>query len=244
MAHSYVLAFPDEAAAFRAFARRYPTGAVLLIDTFDTLQGARTAAAVATELAAEGVNVRGVRIDSGDLPALALGVRAILDEAGEAGIEIFASGDLDEYRIAALLEAGAPVDGFGVGTQLGTSGDAPSLGGVYKLVEDLSGPKSKTSTGKATLPAVKQVYRLDEGGAEVRDLIAPATAPGPPGGRPLLAPVMERGRRLGPAPELAEARARCRAALASLPPRLLSLEPARPGYEVEVSAELTLRRPR
>src|SRR3989475_6204177 len=243
MAHSYVLAFPDEAAAFRAFARRFPTGAVLLIDTFDTLQGARTAAAVAGELAAEGVIVRGVRIDSGDLPALALAVRAILDEAGQAGVEIFASGDLDEYRIAALLEAGAPIDGFGVGTQLGTSGDAPALGGVYKLVEDLSGPKSKTSTGKATLPAVKQVYRLDEGGAEVRDLIAPATAPAPPGGRPLLAPVMERGRHLGPPPPLAEARARCRAALGALPSRLLSLEPARPGYEVEAAAELTVRKP-
>ena len=242
MAHSYVLAFPDEAAAFRAFARRFPTGAVLLIDTFDTLQGARTAAAVATELAAEGVFVRGVRVDSGDLAALAPAVRAILDEAGQTGVEIFASGDLDEYRIAALLGAGAPVDGFGVGTQLGTSGDAPALGGVYKLVEDLSGPKSKTSTGKATLPAVKQVYRLDEGGAEVRDLIAPATAPAPAGGRPLLAPVMGRGRRLGTAPELAEARARCRAALGALPSRLLSLEPARPAYEVEVSAELTVRR--
>src|SRR6266851_3410259 len=124
MAHSYVLAFPDEAAAFRAFARRFPTGAVLLIDTFDTLQGARTAAAVAKEFAAEGVIVRGVRIDSGDLAALAVQVRAILDEAGHPGIEIFASGDLDEYRIAALLGAGAPIDGFGVGTQLGTSGDA------------------------------------------------------------------------------------------------------------------------
>ncbi len=243
MAHSYVLAFPDEAAAFRAFARRFPTGAVLLIDTFDTLQGARTAAALAEELAGEGVSVRGVRIDSGDLPALAPAVRAILDEAGQAGIEIFASGDLDEYCIAALLGAGAPIDGFGVGTQLGTSGDAPALGGVYKLVEDLSGPKSKTSTGKATLPAVKQVYRLDEGGAEVRDLIAPATAPAPPGGRPLLAPVMERGRRLGPVPELGEARARCRAALGALPSRLLSLEPARPAYEVEVAAELRVRRP-
>src|SRR5437660_7984757 len=228
MAHSYVLAFPDEAAAFRAFARRFPTGAVLLIDTFDTLQGARTAAAVATELAAEGVNVRGVRIDSGDLPALALGVRAILDEAGEAGIEIFASGDLDEYRIAALLEAGAPVDGFGVGTQLGTSGDAPSLGGVYKLVEDLSGPKSKTSTGKATLPAVNQVYRLDQRGPGPRDLIAPAAAPAPSGGRPLLAPVMEQGRRLGPPAALADGRVRCRAAVSALPARLRSLEPAAP----------------
>src|SRR5205823_11754042 len=97
-------------------------------------------------------------------------VTSMLAEAAQAAIEIFASGDLGEYRIAALLDAGAPIGGFGVGTQLGTSGDAPSLGGVYKLVEDLSGPKSKTSTGKATLPTVKQVYRLDEGGAEVRDL--------------------------------------------------------------------------
>lgn len=243
MAHSYVLAFPDEAAAFRAFARRFPTAAILLIDTFDTLQGARTAAAVAAELAAEGVIVRGVRLDSGDLAALAPAVRAILDEAGQTGVEIFASGDLDEYRIAALLAAGTPIDGFGVGTQLGTSGDAPALGGVYKLVEDLSGPKSKTSTGKATLPAVKQVYRLDEAAGEVRDLIAPARAPAPAGGRPLLAPVMERGRRLEPRPELAEARARCRVALGALPSRLLSLEPARPPYEVDVSAELTARRP-
>jgi nicotinate phosphoribosyltransferase len=243
MGHSYVLAFPDEAAAFRAFARRFPAGAVLLIDTFDTLRGARTAAAVAGELAAEGVVVRGVRIDSGDLAALAVAVRAILDEAGLPGIEIFASGDLDEYRIAALLDAGAPIDGFGVGTQLGTSGDAPALGGVYKLVEDLSGPKSKTSTGKATLPAVKQVYRLDEGGPGARDLIAPAVAPAPPGGRPLLAPVMEQGRRLGPPPALAEGRARCQAAVGALPSRLRSLEPASPGYEVEVSAELTVRRP-
>jgi nicotinate phosphoribosyltransferase len=243
MGHSYVLAFPDEAAAFRAFARRFPAGAVLLIDTFDTVRGARTAAAVAGELAAEGVVVRGVRIDSGDLAALAVAVRAILDEAGLPGLEIFASGDLDEYRIAALLDAGAPIDGFGVGTQLGTSGDAPALGGVYKLVEDLSGPKSKTSTGKATLPAVKQVYRLDEGGPGARDLIAPATAPAPPGGRPLLAPVMQRGRRLGPPPALADGRARCRAALSALPSRVRSLEPARPGYEVEVAAELEVRRP-
>jgi nicotinate phosphoribosyltransferase len=198
---------------------------------------------VATELAAEGVIVRGVRLDSGDLAALAPAVRAILDEAGQTGVEIFASGDLDEYRIAALLAAGTPIDGFGVGTQLGTSGDAPALGGVYKLVEDLSGPKSKTSTGKATLPAVKQVYRLDEAAGEVRDLIAPARAPAPAGGRPLLAPVMERGRRLEPRPELAEARARCRVALGALPSRLLSLEPARPPYEVDVSAELTVRRP-
>jgi nicotinate phosphoribosyltransferase len=242
MAHSYVLAFPDEAHAFKAFARTFPAGTILLIDTFDTLQGARTAAAVARELAAEGVVVRGVRIDSGDVATLAVAVRAILDEAGQTGVEIFASGDLDEYRIAALLEGGAPVDGFGVGTQLGTSGDAPGVGGVYKLVEDASGPKAKTSTGKATLPSVKQVYRLDEGGSGARDLIAPAAAPPPPGGRPLLSQVMAKGRRVGQGPSLLETRARCRAAVGALPARLRSLEPARPGYRVEVSAELVVRR--
>src|SRR5947209_10812225 len=217
MGHSYVLAFPDEAAAFRAFARRFPAGAVLLIDTFDTLRGARTAAAVAGELAGEGVVVRGVRIDSGDLAALAVGVRAILDEAGQPGIEIFASGDLDEYRIAALLGAGAPIDGFGVGTQLGTSGDAPALGGVYKLVEDVSGPKFNTSTGKSTLPGAKQVYRFFEDGVSVRDAICPALPPPPEsppeGGRPLLAPVMEKGRRIAPPPPLGQARARRRASV-------------------------------
>lgn len=241
MGHSYVLAFPDEATAFRAFARRFPAGAILLIDTFDTLEGARTAAAVAGELAAEGITVRGVRIDSGDLVAEANTVRAILDEAGQSHVEIFASGDLDEYRIAALVGSGTPVDGFGVGTQLGTSGDAPALGGVYKLVEDRTGPKAKTSVGKATLPAVKQVYRFDEGGSEPRDLVAPATAPAPVGGRPLLSPVMEGGRRLGPPPALEELRARCRAAVQALPPRLRSLEPASPGYQVDVAAELTVR---
>jgi len=239
MAHSYVLAFPDEASAFRAFARLFPTTAVLLIDTHDTLAGARVAAAVASELAPEGVVVRGVRIDSGDLAALAVQVRAILDEAGHPGIEIFASGDLDEYRIAALLGAGAPIDGFGVGTQLGTSGDAPALGGVYKLVEDASGPKFKTSTGKATLPGgTKQVYRFEEGGVLVRDLIAPARGPAPEGARPLLSQVLAGGRRLGPPPALAEVRARCRASVGALAPRLLSLEPARPGYDVELSEEL------
>lgn len=241
MAHSYVLAFPDEASAFRSFARRFPSDTVLLIDTFDTLGGARAAARVASELAGEGVAVRGVRLDSGDVATLAREVRGILDEGGHHGIAIFASGDLDEYRIAALLGAGAPIDGFGVGTQLGTSGDAPALGGVYKLVEDASGPKFKLSTGKATLPGgTKQVYRFEEAGPDgatlsVSDLIAPAHLPAPPGGRPLLEPVMERGRRLAPPPPLGEIRGRRARAVAGLAPRLRSLEPARPGYGVEVA---------
>ncbi|MGH2719819.1 MAG: nicotinate phosphoribosyltransferase [Actinomycetota bacterium] len=225
MAHSYVMAFAHEEDAFRAFARSFPTP-TLLIDTFDTLEGARKAAAVANE----GAQVRGVRLDSGDLADLSRRVRGILDEAGQPGIQIFVSGDMDEYRIAALLGGGAPIDGFGVGTQLGTSGDAPALGGVYKLVEDRSGPKWKASTGKATLPGVKQVYRWEG----KRDLIAPARQPPPEGGTPLLEPVMARGRRLGPDPTLSEVQERCRRSVAALPARLRSLGPVAP-YPVELS---------
>lgn len=228
MAHSYVLAFAHEEDAFRAFARSFPEP-TLLIDTFDTLEGARKAAAVA--------GVRGVRLDSGDLAELSPRVRQILDDAGHPGIRIFASGDMDEYRIAALLADGAPIDGFGVGTQLGTSGDAPALGGVYKLVEDRSGPKAKTSTGKATLPGVKQVYRFAD-----RDLIALARQPAPEGGTPLLELVMAAGRRRGTDPSLTEIQERCRQSVAGLPPRLRSLGPVAP-YPVEVSPALGRSRP-
>lgn len=237
MAHSYVLAFPDELSAFRAFARRFRERAVLLIDTFDTVEGARRAARVAGELAAEGIRLRGVRLDSGDLALLAREVRRILDDAGQAGMEIFASGDLDEDRIDELVAAGAPIDGFGVGTQLGTSADAPYLGGVYKLVEDPSGPKYKLSTGKATLAGVKQVYRISEAGVYLRDEILSAGAPGPPGGRALLERVMAGGRRTGGRPSPAELQERCRATLAALPGPLRSLETAKP-YEVRVAPSL------
>lgn len=225
MAHSYVMAFAHEEEAFRAFARSFPAS-TLLIDTFDTLEGARRAAAVANE----GLSVRGVRLDSGDIADLSRRVRDILDAAGQPEIRIFVSGDMDEYRIAALLAGGAPIDGFGVGTQLGTSGDAPALGGVYKLVEDRSGPKRKTSTGKETLPGVKQVYRLGD-----RDLIAPAGAV--ESGTPLLERVMAGGRRLRPDPPLPEIQQRCRQSVAALPSRLRSLGPAAP-YPVEVSAAI------
>lgn len=246
MAHSYVLAFPDEVAAFRAYARRFPERAVLLIDTFDTLEGARRAAQVADEVALGGTTIRAVRLDSGDLAELSSHVRRILDEAGHPEIAILASGDLDEQRIADLAAAGAPVDGFGVGTRLGTSQDAPSLGAVYKLVEDPSGPKHKRSTGKATLPGRKQVWRsydpaspgLSPGTAvPVGDLIAPADAPGPPGARPLMEPCMYGGRRIGEPPPLAVLQHRCAQAIAGLPDPLKSLGHA-PPYPVEISPAL------
>ncbi len=231
MAHAYVMSFEDEADAFRAYARDFPGSAILLIDTYDTIEGAHRAAAVASELAERGVHVRGVRLDSGDLGALAKRVRAVLDHAGLPGVEILASGDLDEYRIADLLAAAAPIDAFGVGTRLGTSHDYPSLGAVYKLVEEGGEPRMKLSEGKMTLPGRKQVHRFDD-----HDVLGVASEE-VPGGRPLLAPVMAAGRRLEPGPTLAEIRERCRAAVAALPAPQRELHPM-PPYEVRVSGEL------
>jgi nicotinate phosphoribosyltransferase len=226
MAHSYVLTHPSEADAFRSFARTFPDDAVLLIDTFDTLAGARTAAAVASELAEEGITVQGVRLDSGDLAALAHGVRSILDAAGFPQIRIFASGGLDEYGVRDLVATGAPIDAFGVGTRMVTSDDAPSLDVVYKLVADGAGPKMKTSTGKATLPGTKQVFRRNLDASPEGDVIALADEEGIEG-QPLLRRLMAGGRIVDPPASLAEARRHCAEALAALPPRLRSLDPAR-----------------
>jgi len=238
MAHSYVMSFETELAAFRRFARDFP-GTTLLIDTYDTLEGARHAAAVARELAAEGITVGAVRLDSGDLAQLAKEVRRILDEAGFPNIRIFASGDLDEYRIEAILAADAPIDAFGVGTQLGTSGDAPWLGGVYKLVEDARGPRVKLAERKATAPGAKQVYRFSgAGGVFEFDMVALAGERSPLEGRPLLRQVMEHGRRTLPPEPLTRIRERCLANLDRLPARLKSLETVSPPYPVRHSAEL------
>jgi nicotinate phosphoribosyltransferase len=231
MAHAYVMAFDDERDAFRTFARTFPHDAVLLIDTWDTIEGAHHVVEVAGELRSEGITITGVRLDSGDLALLAGKVRAILDGGGFPEIRILASGDLDEYRVAQLVAAGAPIDGFGIGTRMGTSDDAPSLGVVYKLVADDRGPKLKLSEGKSTLPGRKQVWRAAE-----HDTL------GVDGescdGRPLLAPVVERGRRVGEPVAIEELQQRCARAVAALPPRLRELGPADPPYEVRVSARL------
>lgn len=228
MAHSYIQAFPDELDAFRAYARSYPDACVLLIDTYDTLQGARRAAIVGRELAALGHRLRGVRLDSGDLVALSFAVRRILDEAGLQDATIFASGSLDEYVLADMVARGAPIDGFGVGSRLGVAADAPYLDMAYKLVAYAGQPTLKLSAAKATWPGPKQVWRRrsDDGGIE--DIVGTADEPAPPGAEPLLVPVMQDGRRVA-SEALAAARERARRELAALPAAYRRLDaPAAP----------------
>ncbi|MFW2514235.1 nicotinate phosphoribosyltransferase [Demequina sp. SO4-13] len=239
MAHSYVMAFDDEREAFRRFARDFPSSAVLLIDTYDTVEGARRAVGVAHELADEGVRVAGVRLDSGDLRALSMRVREILDEGGLEDVRIIASGDLDEHRIAELLQAGAPIDSFGVGTQMGVSADAPSLSAVYKLVEYDGRPVVKLSADKSTLPGRKQVWRDEHGGTLAGDTMGLEHETGH-AGRPLLRRVMVDGKRVEAEGSLSEARARAARALASLSPELRGLAPAEGTPPVSTTTKLEM----
>ena len=237
MAHSYVMAFDSEIDAFHAYLEDFPKRAALLIDTFDVEEGARRAVQVARRLARDDIRIRAVRIDSGDLAPLTRSVRKILDEAGFDGVEIVLSGDLDEYRIKALLDDGVPVDSFGVGTQLGTSADAPTLGGVYKLVAERNAPKMKLSAGKATLPGRKQVYRFEERGRMTRDLIA-LEDDAVEGGRALLQCVMKNGKARHEPEPLEALQARCRGSLQRLPKELRTLERPRVAYSVNRSEKL------
>ena len=172
MAHSFVTSFEHEVDAFRAFAETFPDDTVLLIDTYDTIQGARNAVPIAKELKAKGKSLRGVRLDSGDLVALSSQVREILDAEGLQDVQIFASGNLDEYSIADLFRAGARIDGFGIGTKMGVSADAPFSDIAYKLVEYDNRPVMKLSAGKETLVGKKQVFRLRKDGYMREDCIA------------------------------------------------------------------------
>jgi nicotinate phosphoribosyltransferase len=235
MAHSYVQACDSELQAFRQFARSFPTG-TLLIDTYDTLEGARNVIRLAAEMGNE-FRVQSVRLDSGDLEILARQVRQLLNDAGLSHIKIFASATLDEYAIQSMLSAGAPIDGFGVGVKMGTSEDVPFLDTVYKLAEYEGRPRMKLSTDKSTLPGRKQVYRQMANGLAVRDVIGLWEEKHD--GVPLLVKVMEGGRRLAKPDSIQECRARRQAALNNLPKTLLELSPADPGYPVSVSAGLT-----
>lgn len=247
MAHSYIQSHDDEARAFREFTELYPE-TVLLVDTYDTLEGVRKVVALARELG-DRFRVRGIRLDSGDVAELAKGSRKILDDAGLDQVRIFASGGLDEIGVAELVAADAPIDGFGVGTHMGTSKDAPSIDMVYKLTAYAGKGRLKLSPGKRILPGRKQVWRIEEEGRAVRDVIARADDGedfGPQGGRPLLEQVMAGGRRTGFAATDADhrtlldrARDRARDELSRLPDRVRSLEDADPPYPIEVSDGLT-----
>jgi nicotinate phosphoribosyltransferase len=224
MAHSWVTAFPHELDAFRHYSAVFGERAVLLLDTYDTIAAAKL-------VVASGLAPRAVRIDSGDLAALSRAVRTILDEGGLAQTGIFVSGDLDEWRIAAIVASGAPVDGFGIGAALSTSSDAPSLGAIYKLVEIERGgavvPVMKGSPGKRTYPGARQIWRTLKDGIAAHDTIELASIEaGPPGARPLLDRVMVGGRRERGPETLAAARARHAAGVAELSARLRELVPA------------------
>jgi nicotinate phosphoribosyltransferase len=211
MAHSFIEAFDSEERAFTAFAEDFPGKTTFLVDTYDTGRGISTAIEVARRLHLTGPV--GVRLDSGDLAALAFLARRQLDAAGLPGARIFASGSLDEYAIAGLVARGAPIDAYGVGTKMGVSADAPYLDSAYKLAEFDGRAVMKLSEGKATLPGAKQIHRGPEG-----DLLALRDEPGLPGHQPLLIPVMRNGRRLGAPEPVAAAARRCAANLAWLPP--------------------------
>jgi nicotinate phosphoribosyltransferase len=232
MAHAFVQAHGDETAAFLAFARANPGNAILLIDTYDTIAAAHKVVAVARTLAAEGIAVRAVRIDSGDLAALSRAVRGVLDAGGLHATRIIASGGLDEFAIDALLSAGAPVDAFGVGSALACASDHPVLDCAYKLQSYAGSARRKRSTGKATWPGIKQVFRRTVDGRYAGDTVALADEAS--AGRPLLVPVLRAGRRVAPPEPLDVIRARLRSELTALPAALTELAIA-PPYPVEIS---------
>lgn len=234
MAHSFVESFESELDAFRAFSRSFPR-TTLLVDTYDTLDGVRRVIALAEELG-DRFEVRGVRIDSGDLAGLAKEARRLLDGVGLQRVAIVASGGLDEYKIAALAAAGAPIDAFGAGTAMGVSSDAPSFDIAYKLTEYAGRGRLKLSPGKASWPGRKQVFRREQDGLLAGDVIARAHERLE--GRPLLEPVMIRGKRIGPGPALDAIREHAARELAKLPPGLHGLEEAATPYPVAISAAL------
>ncbi|MGH9201027.1 MAG: nicotinate phosphoribosyltransferase, partial [Vicinamibacterales bacterium] len=214
MAHSWVMAFPDESSAFRHYTEVFSDHTVILLDTYDALAAARW-------IATSGLRPRAVRLDSGDVISLSKHVRGILDTAGLRDTTIFVSGDLDEWRIAEMLAGGARVDAFGVGAALSTSSDAPSLGAVYKLVEiERDGaaiPIMKLSPGKHTYPGRKQVWRLFDDRTAVEDVIELADAQTTSRGRPLLKRMMRGGRREMAPQSIEDLRTRSRGAVAELP---------------------------
>ena len=240
MAHSYVMFFDREIDAFRAFAKAFPENSTFLIDTYDDLKGAENAAKVAKELEREGHRLSGVRLDSGNLVYLSKKVRSILDKNGLEYVKIFASGDLDEYKVDELLRKGAKIDSFGVGTRMSTSFDRPYVDVVYKLSGKVENgvfvPAMKLSKGKITLPGKKQLFRLkDTEGNYVKDVIGLSNEKVE--GEPILAKAMENGSIVFRLPSLEEIRENALRNLSQLPSMYKKLRNA-PLYPVELSFQL------
>ena len=235
MAHSYIEAHDSETAALEAFARARPQNVVLLIDTYDTERCAEKVVGLAPRLAADGITIRGVRIDSGDLADHARKVRRILDDGGLNDVIIFASGGLDEDKLLAHAKAGAPIDGYGIGTSLTVSDDVPALDCAYKLEEYAGVARRKRSEGKATWPGRKQVFRHYGGDGRMSGDVLTVEGDAQEG-EALVRPVMRHGKRVASLPTLDEARDHAKAQLERLPERLARLEHA--DYPVEITPAL------
>ncbi|WP_112661589.1 nicotinate phosphoribosyltransferase [Microvirga flavescens] len=234
MAHSFIEACSNESEAFRGFSSVFPE-TTLLVDTYDTLDGVRRVVSLALALGPQ-CRIRSVRLDSGNLAELAIEARRILDEAGLERIQIFASGGLDEREIAHILSAGAPIDAFGVGTDMSVSSDAPALDLAYKLVEYAGTGRMKLSAGKRTLPGRKQVFRTFRDGLMDGDVIARDIERLP--GTPLLHPVMLNGRRVAPPSPLPDLRKQATTFISSLGAEFLALDEAAHPYPITISESL------
>jgi nicotinate phosphoribosyltransferase len=237
MAHSYIQAHADESTAFEHFAYSNPDNVVLLIDTYDTEAAARKVVTLAPKLGTDHINIQGVRLDSGDLAAHACNVRQILDQGGLNNTTIFASGNLDEYKLQTLLSAKAPIDGFGIGTALDVSMDAPAFDCAYKLQEYAGKPRRKRSEGKATWPGRKQVYRYYTPDGELSHDIVALVENDSYDGQPLLEPVMLVGKRIHPKKPLHGIRQQTLAGYTRLPKAMSALETAT-AYLVTISPAL------
>jgi nicotinate phosphoribosyltransferase len=236
MAHSFVQAHDDETAAFEHFATSNPDRVVFLLDTYDTEAAAGKVVRLARWLQQRGIRIRGIRLDSGDLAKHARKVRKILDAGGLRETRIFASGNLDEFALQKIARSGAPIDGFGVGTRMNTSADAPYIDCAYKLQEYDGRPRRKRSEGKATWPGRKQVFRrFNESGRMESDILT--LEKDPHAGTPLIVPVMRKGKRLDPAPSLESIREHATSQLRLLADRLRRIDRASP-YPVKISKAL------
>ncbi|HEX5940443.1 MAG TPA: nicotinate phosphoribosyltransferase [Dehalococcoidia bacterium] len=237
MAHAFVTTFDREQDAFVAYARSFPDTSTFLVDSYDTIEGVRNAVSVALRMKEEGHGLVALRLDSGDIGALAREARRMLDEVGLEDVQVFASGGLDEFEIDELLASGAPIGGFGVGTKVGVSADAPWTDCTYKLVEYAGRPLLKLSSGKETLTGPKQVFRSYHANGDYEHDVIGLSVERRADGEPLLEDVMRDGRRLRPKPDLRVLRERFSAEFGRLPEPLRALH-SPDTYPVEISDEL------